>query len=403
MVSERPLRVTGCVLLLELCFLSLCSIASAQYSGEGSPSPSQRHVPVFGNANEFAIASDFEYYDPLPGFDRQNRDMDVELSSLAVVAHMRHGWEFQFDGLAIRGHGYRTRAGADASAETASNAAGLGIGPLARWNFVQFRRLRIFIDAGGDFLMFDRPWPVGGTVNDFLLRAGGGVSARVSGAYWIESTFHFAHVSDGECFCATNPTWQGSGLSLGLRRTFAHDTESQANSGSFFGRADQGAWITSGEDYTPAPWLQRQIGKTQADMRELRVSRAWHFADGLELQLGGMFQTTQTTAGVGPVLRWNFLERERWRVFVDGGVDLLANGSPAFIVPWPGMGFNFFPRARAGASWRLHGPYWLEAGYGYGHVTAGFGGNAKLLPWSGEGASLGMRYTFGERPRLNIN
>lgn len=100
------------------------------------------------------------------------------------------------------------------------------------------------------------------------------------------------------------------------------------------------------------------------------------------------------------MLRWNFVERAHWRAFVDGGADFVANGSPAFIVQRPGVGFDFFPRARAGASLRLHESYWLEAGYGYGHVTSGFGGSAKLLPWSGEGASVGLRHTFGGTPRF---
>jgi hypothetical protein len=113
-----------------------------------------------------------------------------------------------------------------------------------------------------------------------------------------------------------------------------------------------------------------------------------------------MAQST-TTAGFGPVLRWDFVERKQWRLFTDAGVDLLQTGSPAYIIPWRDTGYNFFPRGRAGASLRLHQSYWLEASFGWAHVTSGFGGSSQLLPWSGQGISLSLRHTFqrsGRRP-----
>jgi len=380
--------------------LILCLPVIAQDSPEPAPQLEPRRIPVFGNADEFAWLSDFEYYDPQPGFDRQNRDMDLQVSTISLAAHLRHGWEFQFDGLALRAHGYRTPSGTDPYPEIASNAAGLGFGPLARWNFLQFSRFRAFVQTQGDFLLFDRPWPARGTVNDFFLRAGGGVSVRVAQSYWIESAFQFAHVSNGECFCAGNPTWQGSGLSLGLRRAFGHEAEAQSSGRTFLARADENAWTTSVENFTPAPGLNRQGGEVQADMRELRINRDWHFPNHLEFRLGGMTQTTRTTVGVGPGLRWNFLEREHWRLFADSGVDFLASGSPAFVVPWPGMGFNFFPHAAAGASLRLHEAYWIEGSFGWAHVTPGFGWGNQLPSWSGQGASLGLRHTFGGAARF---
>lgn len=126
--------------------------------------------------------------------------------------------------------------------------------------------------------------------------------------------------------------------------------------------------MTGLEDCTPVPGLNRQNGRVEADMRQLRISRAWHFADQLELQVGGMVQSTNTTAGLGPILRWNFLERTRWRLFTDGGVDLLQTGSQAYIIPERGVGYNFFPRARAGVSFRLHESYWLEKASN-GHIS----------------------------------
>ena len=394
-----------CILLCVVtawCLLVQCPTASGQDLHGQSTQPNfvaqpkqRRHIPVFGNADELAVAADVEYYAPLDGFDRQNRDIDLQVATVAFIAHMPGGWEFQFDGIALRAHGNRTPLSGAPSPQIPSNAQALGGGPLARWNFLQFSRLRPFVEAGGDFVLFDRPWPTYGTINNFLLRAGGGVIIRVTNSYWIESTFHWAHISNGECFCQSNPHWNGRGLSLGLRRTFRHEPEGGNKLGSRpFGSADEKAWLTSVEAYTPVPGLNRQGGKVEADMRQLRISRAWHFPDHLEFQLGGMAQSTRATAGFGPLLRWNFLERKHWRTFADGGVDLLQTGSPAYIIPLTHVGHNFFPRARVGASLRLHESYWLEAGFGYAHVTSGFGGNRQLLPWSGQGACIGLRHTF---------
>ena len=107
-------------------------------------------------------------------------------------------------------------------------------------------------------------------------------------------------------------------------------------------------------------------------------------------------QSTNTVTGFGPVLRWNFVERKHWRAFTDGGVDLLMTGSTAYIIPTKDVGVNFFPRGCIGASFQLYRSYWLETNFGWAYVTPGFGGHRQLLPWSGQGASVSLRRTFGD-------
>jgi hypothetical protein len=111
-----------------------------------------------------------------------------------------------------------------------------------------------------------------------------------------------------------------------------------------------------------------------------------------------MVQSTHTTAGFGPVLRWNVRERKHWTLFSHAGVDFLQTGSIAYIIPWPGVGYNFLVWGRGGAALRLPESYWLETSLGWAHVTSGFGGSGQLLPWSGQGASLGRRHTFARTP-----
>ena len=142
-----------------------------------------------------------------------------------------------------------------------------------------------------------------------------------------------------------------------------------------------------------APRVQPQ--HPQRKVRLLRISRAWHFPKRLEFQFDGMVQTTEAVAGVGPLLRWNFVEHGPWRLFVDGGADFIQTGSPAYIIPTADVGYNFFLRGGAGASLRLHQSYWLDAGFRWAHVTSGFGPRAdNFHRWSGQGLSLGLRHTF---------
>lgn len=143
-------------------------------------------------------------------------------------------------------------------------------------------------------------------------------------------------------------------------------------------------------------------GEVEADMRQLRISRAWHFPDHLEFQLG-MVQSINTTVGFDPVLRWNFLEHKRWRLFGDGGMDLLQTGSIAYIIPGRDVGYNLFSRARAGAIFRLHESCWLETSFGWAHVTAGFGGKPVAVnglakePASASGIRLAAFVPFSYR------
>jgi hypothetical protein len=257
----------------------------------------------------------------------------------------------------------------------------------------------LFLGAGASLLLADRPFPQHGSVYDFLLRAGGGVGVRVSDSYWLESAFHFAHVSNGQGFGPANPTWQGNGLSLGIRRAFARKEQASEPHGGLmlklFRKADENAWATSAEYFTPLPGFAHRGANFQGDIRAIRISRAWHFPNRVEFQLGGMVQKTDSATGVGALLRWNFFEGTRVRLFVDGGADFLQTGSPAYLIPSSGDGYTGFFRAGGGASWQLHGSYWLETGFRWAHVPEGLGSGAIQYPrWSGQGASVSLRHAF---------
>lgn len=383
------------------------SVGFGQQTGEvdESPQPSeaaqaapQKHIPVIGGADEFALETDLQYYEPEPGFNREDRDIDLQVARAALAAHFRQGWEFQFDLLAIRARG---TAIVSSTPPIPSNSLALGSGPLARWNFLQFSRYRLFVDGEGDLILNDRPFPTHGTSYDFFLRAGGGASVRVSDSYWVESAFRFAHISNGLGLESDNPTWNGRGLSLGIRRTFRPYEHTERKATPTSEKSAEKAWITSAEDYWAAPGSNLQNPKIRHEIRALRISRAWPFQGKFEFQLGGIIANPKQIAnpneiaGFGPLVRWNFLQTGRCRLFADGGVDFLQTGSPAYVIPLGGVGYNFFLRAGTGASFRLRSSYWMDASFRFAHITTGFGPGAdNYIPWSGLGVSLALRRTF---------
>ena len=398
--------------LLLCAFLVLCSKGFGQEQNEAGQvaraedparqQDQQKHIPVFGGADEFAIQGGFEYYAPQPGFDRLNRDIDVQVARLALAAHYRSGSEFQLEGIALRTHGTSTQnTSASNPRQVPSNALALGAGPQIRWNFLQSSRYRIFVEAQADVILADRPFPNQGTVYDFFLRGGGGVAIRVSQSYWIEPAFHLGHISNGQCFCSENPTWQGDAISIAVRRSFVHEPEASGRSHVLFRNADENAWETGVEDYLPLPDLNRENGKVEDDIKTITISRAWHFPDRLEFQLRIMARATdrqpQEVAGFGPLLRWNFIDHRHWRLFTDGGLHVLQTGSPAFFIPTGGVGYNGFLLGGVGTGFRLGNSYWLESSVRWVHVTSGVGpGASNLLAWSGQGASLSLRHVSPE-------
>lgn len=407
-MTRSPVLLCLCV----WCLLAFPPVVLAQETDNekesqdtaSSQTDPQRHIPSFGGANEFALATDLEYYEPEPGFNRRDRDIDIEVASIALAAHFRQGWEFQFDVLAMRAHGTAILSSSPPIPPAVpSNAVALGVGPVARWNVLQFSRWRLFVDAQGDVILNDHPFPPHGTSYDFFLRAGGGVSVRVSNRYWVESAFRFAHISNGQGFDAGNPSWQGHEFSVGIRRTFRPYQDSERptppvpGEPSKNGREKEKAWITSTEYYWAAPGSNLQNPKTLEAMRALRVSHGWPFPKGFELQLGGMvaYPKDGNIFGFGPLLRWNFLRTDRFRIFADAGADLLQTGNESYIIPLGGTGYNFFLRAGSGASIRLHSAYWLDTSFRFAHITTGFGpGGNSYIPWDGLGISVALRHAF---------
>lgn len=355
---------------------------------------SRKHgLPILRDADETALIASFDYYSPQPGFDRRNRDIDVENFRVNLAWHFPRGWELQFGGLIFRASGTRTTNTSPPATER-SDALGFGFGPVVRWNFLQFKRVRLFGNLGLGVNFTNNDFPAGGTKYDFLLRAGGGASFRLAESYWLEASYWWTHISNGQGIDPGNPAWQGQGISLGLRYAFQHEEASSAGPNSkglpILRDADENAWASNAEYFAPLSHSNRL--DPRLNIRAYRVARAWHFANGLEFQFSALIFPSPLASGFGPLLRWNFVQAGRWRFFVDGGADFTKDGF--FFLPQPGDSYNFLFRAGSGLSYRLTDSYWLEAAYRWGHTLGGWNGPSPYSSWSGQGASLGIRHTF---------
>ncbi len=193
--------------------------AGRQVSAPQAERDNKPVLPILRNADETAWITSLDYYAPRPGFNRGNRDIDVENFRVTRAWHFRLGLEFQFGGLVFRASGTRTTDTSPPSLER-SDALGLGFGPVGRWNFLQIKRLRLFGEAGPDLIFTNNPFPAGGTKYDFFLRAGGGAAFRLNESYWLEASFRWTHISNGQGIGPGNPAWLGQGVAVGLRHAF---------------------------------------------------------------------------------------------------------------------------------------------------------------------------------------
>ncbi len=345
-------------------------------------------LPIFRDADETAWIFGVDYYTPQ---DRLNRDIDMETLRIMRAWHFGGGWEFQFGGALLRAEGTRT-TNTSLPALEQSDAVGFTVGPVVRWNFLQLGRVRLFGNIGIGFNYTSNAFPAGGTPWDFFPRGGGGASFRVSKTNWVEASFWWTHLSnDTGALVPGNPGWNGQGVSVSLRHALQVESP-EHNGGSFppFSDADEKAWVSEAEYFWPV--VNRNSINADLNVRAYRVARAWHFANGLELQLGGTAFPSPMATALGPLGRWNFLQRERWRVFVDGEANALIDGFFFVSVLSKTQSWNGFFRSGGGFSYRVGKSYWLETAYRWGHTLAGTNAES-YSSWSGQGVSISLRHT----------
>lgn len=173
------------------------------------------------------------------------------------------------------------------------------------------------------------------------------------------------------------------------------------------GPVTEEAWVFETEHFTPRGDFQQAI--RDLDAVSVSAMRAWRYASGLELQLGGgVFHASGTTSELfspdppmdsgadgiraGGRIRYNFPELGPVQPFVDGYAGVLwTPGSP---FPAGGTAVNGMATWGGGMEFAVDDRWAVEAGWRNQHISNG-GGLVDYNPaWDSQGAFISLRRTI---------
>lgn len=177
-----------------------------------------------------------------------------------------------------------------------------------------------------------------------------------------------------------------------------------------FFSVDETSWVVRSEYSAPRGDFERAF--RDIGLTTLEVQRAWTLHGPLELRAGGGItyakgSTSEPFADEPPrpvnILGFNggvearvdVIRHDRFRLFVDGSVNLLWTHGAQF--PPGGTGVNGYLRAGPGAMLKLSDRIALETGYHLSHVSNGAGIVTHNPAYNGHGGYLSIR--FADRRR----
>lgn len=172
-----------------------------------------------------------------------------------------------------------------------------------------------------------------------------------------------------------------------------------------FFSVDEMSWVVRSEYNAPRGDFGRDF--RDIGLTTLEVQRAWTLHGPLELRAGGGITyaegSTSEPFSVDParavsVLGFNggvearvdVIRHDRFRLFVDGSVNLLWTHGTQF--PPGGTGVNGYLRAGPGAMLKLSDRIALEAGYHLSHVSNGAGIVTHNPAYNGHGGYVSIRF-----------
>lgn len=173
-----------------------------------------------------------------------------------------------------------------------------------------------------------------------------------------------------------------------------------------FFSVDETSWVIRSEYNAPRGEFERAF--RDIGLATLEIQRAWTLHGPLELRAGGGVTyakgSTSEPFSIEPArsvdvlgfnggveARLDVIRPDRFRLFVDGSVNLLwTHGTQ---LPPGGTGVNGYLRAGPGAMVRLNDRVAIEAGYHLSHVSNGAGIVAHNPAYNGHGGYLSIRFT----------
>jgi hypothetical protein len=152
---------------------------------------------------------------PRDDTDREYVNINLYAIDLAYSWRSRIGWELQIIGSLVDARG-ESSDGYFYSPSRETRATGLSIGGVARWNPVDIKEFRLFLEVSPNLLTSYPEFPPGGTRDNLYARYGYGLHIPIDRTYSVEVVQRWAHVSNGQIY--ENPGWDGTGITLSVRR-----------------------------------------------------------------------------------------------------------------------------------------------------------------------------------------
>jgi hypothetical protein len=203
--------------LLVATLLAILLAAMPASAAEPAVDPDQKHFGWFGSLEEVSNTWSIDHYGPRDDFNEQFRDIDITAASLMRGWRTSSGFELRLGGGLWLANGTRWEPLTDEPPRD-SDAFGLTLGGLIRYNLPELFSVRPFVDASAQFLWAERPFPADGSAVNGFVRWGGGFAVRFDERRSLEFGYRLAHVSNGGPTSTQNPAWDGDGFFLGLRQ-----------------------------------------------------------------------------------------------------------------------------------------------------------------------------------------
>lgn len=102
--------------------------------------------------------------------------------------------------------------------ELASSAWGIGPTAAATLKLIDFGQTRLNLDVAGSAMLYDRPFPSGGSRYNGMIQAGPSVRTSLDHGRRLAAGVRWTHISNGQGLGAHNPSFDGRGIYLQYER-----------------------------------------------------------------------------------------------------------------------------------------------------------------------------------------
>jgi hypothetical protein len=191
-------------------------VVRAEQEGESSPffpSEEEKDLPFF-DRRSWVSTTYVDYYAPQ---DEIYRDIRMSAVHFGAEGYLRKNLGIVAESYLLSARGNIMH---DKPVRLESDSLGVGGALGLKWHFLRGRRWSTFVKGTGGVLFTNKAFPTGGTVYNFMLRGGFGLTFRLRRQLHLLAGTSRLHVSNGQGLTRNNPAYDGEGGYVGLAYRF---------------------------------------------------------------------------------------------------------------------------------------------------------------------------------------